>query len=399
MQVILAGLGGGAWDTVPAGVQKSLQGCARVIGAARLLAALPDTVTRDRVAAVRPREILAAIQGAPGPCAVVYSGDTGFYSGCRTLLPLLESAGIPARVYPGLSSVQLLAAALGTPWQDWHLVSAHGVACDPVAAVMQGRPAFFLTGGEDTPAALCAALTAAGLGELEAAVGENLSAPDQRLCRGTAAQLARQIFAPLSVLLVQPASLPPRRTPGWPDDCFRRQEKIPMTKQLVRAAILAKLAPAPGQVLWDVGAGTGSVSIELAAANGGAPVYGVECQPAALALAAENRAALHAWNLRLVEGRAPEALADLPAPDGVFVGGGGKDLAAILDRILEKNPGARVCVSAIALETLAAAQTAMAQRGMAPDICQVAVSTARPAGGLHLLMAGNPIFLITGQRL
>ena len=133
------------------------------------------------------------------------------------------------RVLPGLSSVQLLAAAVGRPWQDWKLVSAHGRVCDPVAEVLSHPQVFFLTGGGDTPATLCAKLTAAGLGAAHALVGENLGTPAEAIRFGLARELAEQTFAPLSVLLIEREALPSRRTPGLPDDAFIRGA-VPMTK-------------------------------------------------------------------------------------------------------------------------------------------------------------------------
>lgn len=211
-------------------------------------------------------------------------------------------------------------------------------------------------------------------------------------------ELAGQTFAPLSVMLAEPARREPSRTPGWQDEVFLRS-KVPMTKQEVRCAVLAKLGIRPGEVVWDIGAGTGSVSVELAFANGGAPVYAVECVPEACDLIRQNREKFGAWNLRLIEGYAPDALAALPAPDAVFLGGTRGAMGRILDAVLSKNPKARVCISAIALETLQNALSEFQNRGMEPEICQIAVSRAKSAGDLHLLMANNPIFLITGSKL
>lgn len=171
-----------------------------------------------------------------------------------------------------------------------------------------------------------------------------------------------------------------------------------MTKQEVRTAVLAKLAVGPGNVLWDVGAGTGSVSVELALAAAGGQVYAIEEKAEAWALIRQNRERFHVWNLKLVEGRAPAALAGLPPPDGVFIGGSGGALPAIVDAALAANPHARLCISAIALETLDAAVRALTDRGIAPQVTQLAVSHSREAGKLHLMMANNPVFLIAGCR-
>ena len=396
--ITLVGMGSGLPGSLTAQGLAALQRADRILGAKRLLEHLPEGCTAQRQAMYKPEEILACLAAHPEESiALVYSGDTGFYSGASKLLPMLRAFGISCRVLPGLSSVQLLSAAIGRPWQDWTLVSAHGCACDPVAQCLEHESVFFLTGGTETPASLCQTLTAAGLGEAHALVGENLGTPEERVRFGTAQELAGQSFAPLSVLLVEHVPRPVRRTPGFPDEIFLRGE-VPMTKQEVRAAALAKLAVRPTDVLWDVGAGTGSVSVELALAAPQGHVYAVECVPEAGQLIRQNREKFAAWNLSLVEGKAPQALEDLPAPDAVFIGGTRGGMEAIVDAVLSKNPDARLCISAIALETLSAAVAALTARGFSAQVTQIAVSRTKPAGKLHLLMANNPTFLITGER-
>lgn len=166
MQVTLIALGSGAEETLTAQARAALRAAACILGAPRLLEGLGPEYPARRIAAVRPEDLIALLLAESGPCAVVYSGDIGFYSGARQMLLRLREQGIEARVLPGLSSVQLLAARLGRPWQDWTLCSAHGTDCDPAAAVMEGKSTFFLTGGALGPAALCARLSEAGLGRL-----------------------------------------------------------------------------------------------------------------------------------------------------------------------------------------------------------------------------------------
>ena len=325
--ITLIGMGSGTPGSLTAQGLAALQGADRILGAKRLLATLPEGCTGNRQALYKPDEILACLAAHPGEeIALVYSGDTGFYSGASQLLPMLRAFGISCRVLPGLSSVQLLAAAVGT-----------------------------------------------------------------------AQELAGQAFASLSVLLVEHAVHPERRTPGLPDEAFIRGE-VPMTKQEVRAAALAKLAVRPADTLWDVGAGTGSVSVELALAAPQGHVYAVECEPDACALIRRNREKFAAWNLSLIEGRAPAALEALPAPDAVFIGGTKGSMAAVVDTVLAKNANARICIAAIALESLSAAIAALTAHGLSAEVTQLAVSRTRPAGRLHLLTANNPIFLITGER-
>lgn len=396
--ITLIGMGAGTPETLTAQSLAALRRADWIFGAKRLLEQLPAGCTEHRKALYKAEEILAWIAQTKAETPVVlYSGDTGFYSGAAGLLEQLRIQGQEATVLPGISSVQLLAAALGRPWQDWKLVSAHGCACDPVAACSAGQPVFFLTGGAETPDTLCAALVRACLGKTAVTVGEELGTAAQKITQGTAAEIAGQSFASLSVLLVEAVPVPIRRTPGLPDEAFLRGE-VPMTKQEIRAAALAKLGVQPEETLWDVGAGTGSVSVELALAAPRGRVYAVECEPDACTLIRKNREKFAAKNLILIEGRAPQALDALPAPDAVFIGGTKGGMAAVVDAVLAKNPRARICISAIALETLSAAIAALTAQGLSAEVTQIAVSRTRPAGRLHLLTANNPIFLITGER-
>lgn len=397
MNVTLIGMGSGQPENLTLQGLAALRQADLILGARRLLAVLPAGCTENRAAAYRPDEVAELLQTSGAENAVlVYSGDTGFYSGASSMMEKLEALGVRARVLPGLSSIQLLAAALGRPWQGWNLVSAHGRTCDPVAECMQGRPTFFLTGGSEDPATLCAQLAAEGFGEVQGVVGQCLGTPEEKLFRGSVKELAAGRFNSLSVLLVEAAEVLPRRAPGLPDEAFERGD-VPMTKQEVRAAVLAKLAVRPEDILWDVGAGTGSVSVELALAAPRGRVYAVECRPEGCALIKANREKFRTRNLVLVEGLAPAALSDLPAPDAVFIGGSKGSLAAIVDAALDKNSDARICVSAIALETLSAAVAALTAKGRTVQVSQIAVSRAKAVGGLHLMMAQNPIYLITGE--
>lgn len=397
MNVTLIGMGSGQPENLTLQGLAALRQADLILGARRLLTVLPAGCTENRAAAYRPDEVAELLQTSGAENAVlVYSGDTGFYSGASSMMEKLEALGVRARVLPGLSSIQLLAAALGRPWQGWNLVSAHGRTCDPVAECMQGRPTFFLTGGSEDPATLCAQLEAEGFGDVQGVVGQCLGTPEEKLFRGSVKELAAGRFNSLSVLLVEAAEVLPRRAPGLPDEAFERGD-VPMTKQEVRAAVLAKLAVRPEDILWDVGAGTGSVSVELALAAPRGRVYAVECRPEGCALIKANREKFRTRNLVLVEGLAPDALSDLPAPDAVFIGGSKGSLAAIVDAALDKNPDARICVSAIALESLSAAVAALTAKGRTVQVSQIAVSRAKAVGGLHLMMAQNPIYLITGE--
>ena len=392
MKISMIGCGCGR-ETLIGAAEKAVKTADALIGAPRLLELFPEV--RMKTPALTPKEIAAALSSLNcNEACVLFSGDSGFYSGTRLLLPMLPERD-ELRILPGISSLQVLAARLEEPWQNWRLCSAHGVECDPVWEVCHGQKVFFLTGGKLGPAEICQMLTEAGLGALSVAVGEELGSRKERICRGTASEFAGGMFSPLSCMLVDAAPRRQSRTPGLPDAEFERTEKVPMTKQEVRAAALAKLSVGPEDTCWDIGTGTGSVAVELALQA--RSVWAVERDEEALRIAARNREKHGAWNLHLKKGSAPEALEGLPKPDAAFVGGSGGQVEEILNAIYYVNQKTRICVSAIALETLQRAVECLRKLGYETEICQIAVSRNRQAGDLTLMLAQNPVYLITGR--
>ena len=392
MKVILIGCGCGE-QSLTAEAAEAIRQADILVGSRRLMDLFGGG--KHCIEAVRPEEIASALKSSwcETACAL-FSGDSGFYSGARRLLPLLE--GEDVAVLPGISSLQMFSAKLQIPWQGWHFCSAHGRKCDPVKEVCRGKPVFFLTGGSVTPAELCRELCAAGLGELPVAVGENLGGQNEQIYQGVADDYVNQIFAPLSVMLAEKAPNRKQYLPGIPDTCFARTEGIPMTKREVRAVALSLLGVKEDSVCWDIGTGTGSVAIELALHTGA--VYGIEQNEDAVSLAEENRRALGAWNLRLIRGHAPEALNSLPEADAVFVGGTGGNGREILRTVLEKSPKASICVTAVTLETLHMASVLLEEEGYETEILQLSASRSRVVGRSHMMTAQNPIWLISGKR-
>ena len=400
MKVSLVGMGPGSPALLTRAATAALARAELFIGAPRLLEPYRQGAVPCREA-VLARDILAALeQSGAENAAVLLSGDTGFYSGAKGLRPLLLEAGMKVETFPGVSSLQYLCAKIGTPWEDIHPASAHGRACAPAELVARHGRVFFLTGetGDQTPRALCAALEQAGWGKARAWVGSRLSYPDEEIFSGRVEEFSRRDFPPLSVLLVQgEPACPPAGTFGIPDSGFVRGQ-VPMTKEEVRAAALSKLRVAPGGTYWDVGAGTGSVSVAISALARDGRVLAVERDPEACGLILENAARFGAGNLTLVQGEAPAALGDLPAPDGVFVGGSGGSLEDILKTALEKNPRVRVVVAAVTLETLsrgAALLDALPLAGV--EVSQITVARARELGRYHLMTGQNPVFLLSGE--
>lgn len=391
------GAGPGARESLTVEAAQRIEAADCLIGSRRMLEDF-SVPGKPAFCAVTSGEILSLLDSHSeyvSP-AVLLSGDVGFYSGARKLIEALGDR--PCRLYPGISSVQYFCARLGIPWQDVRLVSLHGREGDPVREVARSRWTFFLTGGEHSAGSICLALCRSGLGEVQITAGERLSYIDERITRGSACIMAGKEMASPCVLLVENIFFPKKAaytTHGIEDCCFLRAEGIPMTKSEVRAVSLFKLRIREGDIVYDVGAGTGSVSVE-AALRGAGLVYAIEREERARALIEENRRHFGCPNLRIIPGEAPAVLEDLPAPDRVFVGGVGQGMLETLRLVREKNPKARVVANAITIETASRTLQAFDELGFAsPELIQISAARGRRAGDCHMLLAQNPIFILS----
>ena len=300
----------------------------------------------------------------------------------------------------GISSVSWFAARAGIPWQDWKILSSHGRFCDVTGQVLRNRKCFLLlSGAEDlrkTGSLLQEAQKRGVLGHLRLIYGYDLSRPEEEIRACSAQDLTEVTKEGLYVLYIEHAAAEKTPVvPGLSDSAFTRG-KAPMTSSEIRALSLCRLGLTSQAVVWDVGAGTGSVSIEAALACPEGTVFSIEYKPDALGLLAENRAAFCLQNMEIIEGRAPQALEDLPAPTHVFIGGSGGEIGQILKIIFAKNPEARVVVNCITSETLAALHQALERIPVRNLQCaQVSVNREEMLGRYHYLRAGNPVFIIS----
>lgn len=398
MKLSLVGMGMGDAKTMTLQAASVFKKANVVLGAPRLLEMLPKQDGTRYLSLSLPAEVAGEIRRHPEweRVCVALSGDVGFYSGAAKLMELLED--LAPELICGISSPQQLAARLRRPWQDFKLVSAHAGDCDVLAEVLNHPAVFFLAGSSLPPAEICRQLAETGLGDAMVTVAENLCAEDERIVSGAAAELAGQQFAALSVLLVENRRSFTRTvgSPGIAGDEFIRGS-APMTKREVRVNILAQLGICPSDMLWDVGAGTGSVAVEMALLARWGRVYAIECDKEACGLIQQNKEKFGAYNLNVMEGMAPDALDALPAPQAVFIGGSRGNLRAIMEKCLQKNPDVRVVASAVTLETLHEAMASMQAFGLEnSEVVQISVSRAEKTGSLHMLRAQNPVFLISG---
>ncbi|KEJ91176.1 precorrin-6y C5,15-methyltransferase (decarboxylating) subunit CbiE [Synergistes jonesii] len=384
-------------------------------GAAELTPAVREAIAASRAVAVAPRHRHLAA-GHPnviemsdfketferlreelkaGDVSLLVSGDAGIFS----LLPLIKK-NFPDEdivVLPGVSSLQSLCAKAGETWQDAVILSGHGrnIPDEKILdAAEHNRSVIFFCDAKKNPAWLCALLDSAGLGGVNTVVGERLGSEEERVRRGAARELARESFDSLAIVLLINDGFS-ERAPLLPEDSdFIRTEGIPMTHEEVRAVIIAKLRLTPGTVLWDVGAGTGSVSI--AAAQLCRRVHAVEVNAEAAELVRENAKKFRLHNVKVYESSALAKLAELPKPDAVFIGGGGPELPAILDCVSERGSGIRVVVSAVSLKTSALCTVKLSEDGFtAFDAAQIAVSRIKRVGNAQIWQARNPVTIFS----
>lgn len=407
-KVTIIGAGPGNPDLLSRAALDAIDIADVVIGAHRALVGIdvpPDVV---RCELVKTADIVAALTDAASwqRAVVVMTGDVGLFSGARRLVKALSGdVRVDVRIIPGISSASYLAARLARPWQDWRFASAHGVACDIVAEAERTGELFLVTSGGEDPSRLSGELVQAGFGDARVTVAERLSYPDERITCATASEIAGQTFDDLNVMLIEfaggagsPAnSRWPYASSGIPDELFIRGD-VPMTKQEVRAVALAKLRLTATDTVWDVGAGTGSVSIEAALVARAGSVWAVERNVAGVQLIRENADAFGCGNVHAVPGVAPEVLAKLPVPDAVFVGGSAGELPSIVEAAFEKNSQVRLCVPCVTVETLTEACALLSgSRFKGFEACQVSAARAENVGSHHLMKAQNPVFLVSAR--
>jgi precorrin-6Y C5,15-methyltransferase (decarboxylating) len=278
-------------------------------------------------------------------------------------------------------------------------VSAHGREHNAPGEVQRHRRTFVLTGGNYRAEDFARELIERGMGDVKLTVGEKISYPDERIVSGTAAQIANQSFESLAVVFAEnPHPIErPYSAPYLADADFERT-KTPMTKEEVRAVSISKLRIAPEHTVWDVGAGTGSVSVEAAFAASAGRVFAVERNEEATELIERNCEKFGLTNVVVVRGKAPEALETLPAPDRVFIGGSAGNMESIMRLCLEKNPDVRFVVNAVTLETLSETARCFALLGIEDtDMVQLSCTRTRNVGSYHMMDAQNPVWVMSGE--
>lgn len=400
-KVSIVGIGPGSRRAMTEEVRSALHEADCVIGAKRMLETAVDG-GQCLCDAIAPGDIARYIHENPQhrSFAVAMSGDVGFYSGTKKLLPLLADCDVT--VLPGLSSLVYLCARLGTSYEDVYPVSLHGRDHNILSDLRTHSRIFVLVGGENGIGRLCQQLTAAGFGNAKVSAAQRLSYEDEQITIGTAQALSCQTFDSLSVALIETEGSPAVVTHGLPDHVFQRgggtDGIVPMTKSEVRSVCLSKLQLHCDSICWDVGAGTGSVAIEMALQARKGQVYAIEKKDVAIQLLRENSSRFGTGNLTVVPAAAPDACLELPAPTHVFIGGSSGNMRQIIGLILEKNPNARIVATAIALESVAELTACLTAFPFTQtEVVSMTVARDRKAGSYHLMTGQNPIYIFIMQ--
>lgn len=408
-KVALIGIGMGNAGTMTLQGYQRIKEAELLIGAKRMIASIPEELKQGKETFIsyKTEEILQCIKEHKkcSKIAVLFSGDVGFYSGAQKLWEQLEQRKVQedlpceTELVCGISSVVYFASCIGMSWEDMKLMSIHGRNQNVVGALRQQEKVFTLTGGAKGIQELCRELITYGLEDTKIYIGRQLGNEEQTIEKGSPKEFQNYEKEGLCVVvLVNEAAKKAAVTHGIPDEEFLR-EKVPMTKEEVRSISISKLQLSKDSVVYDIGAGTGSISVECARMAVEGTVFAIEKKPQAWALIQKNSEKLAAKNLQIAAGEAPEILKKLPTPTHAFIGGSSGKLEEILLCLWEKNPNVRIVINAISLETIGeVTQLIKKYEFEQKEIVQVNIAKAKEIGNYQMMMGQNPVYVITLQR-
>ncbi|MBQ8687657.1 MAG: precorrin-6y C5,15-methyltransferase (decarboxylating) subunit CbiE [Ruminococcus sp.] len=394
MKIYIVGIGMEGDKTLTPQGLAAIKAADILIGAERMLTPFLH-LSKNTLCSWRTEEITDYLKkNKPQTAAVLMSGDCGFYSGAEKLTAALD--GFDTEVISGISSPVYFCAKIKKSWQNMKCISLHGMEGNLIRHVCRNASCFFLLGGSITPAAVCRRLCRYGMGSIRVYIGERLAYEDEQIYSGRAEDFTELQCGGLSVMVTENPDPEPGTAFGISDARFIRG-KVPMTKSEVRSTVISKLNIGRKDICWDIGCGTGSVSVEMALQCYDGHVFALDQNEEAVQLTKENSIRFGCDNIETISGTAPECLNELPAPDRIFIGGSSGRLPEILTVVFEKNPAACVVITAVSLETLGDAVSALEQYSHhTPDIVQLSVTRTRKAGNHTMLSAENPVFIIKG---
>lgn len=396
LQITLVGIGMGAREQMTQEAQDACSQADILFGAGRILQALEwCQVPKENIyEADKINDYLDEHKQYCRP-VVAFSGDTGFYSGARRFAQLYENTPeVTLTFLPGITTVQAFAAKLHTTWQDIHLSSIHGRRENLINELRYNSRIFCLASQSSDICRISKLLLEYGYEKVKITVAQNLSYPDERITQGYPNQMIDYEEKGLCAFLLENEE-ERQVTYGLPDDYFIRG-KVPMTKEEVRAVSVAKLHLTPESVVYDIGAGTGSVSVECAIHLKTGEVYAIERKEEAVELIRQNARKAGTDNLHVISGTAPQILAgnELPTPTHVFIGGSGRNLESILNTVYKMNPDVRIVINAVTLETQNELLTYVRKYEiMDAEIVTIQASRSELIAGYHMMKGENPVMI------
>ncbi len=404
IRVTLAGAGCGSPGNMTEEVKTEIYSSDYVFAAKRILDSIktraktyPYYLAKDIIPVIRKLRDEHA-QGFK--VTILFSGDTGFYSGCEKMYEELRGEDyIDLRILPGISSVSMLSAKTNISWQDACIVSAHGVddikwKAELMKKVPFNKKTFFITSGVGDVNSIFSLLTENNLGNVEIKLGYRLSYEDEKIY-----SLKVSEYQPLSEeglytgVIINENPVSGLVVPSIGDNEFIRED-VPMTKEEVRSLSVCKLKLKNKSVVYDIGSGTGSIAIQSAAMSQDIKVYAIERSHEAVELINKNIKKLAVNNISVIESEAPDKLKELPPADCAFIGGSGGRLCDILKALYEINPAMRIVLNAISLESISGMNEALKSFAHEElDIIQVSINKVNRIGDYSMIKANNPVFI------
>lgn len=407
LHIILAGVGMGSEAGLTGEAQTAVKEADILLGAERLIAPYPSPAEKKPYyLAEQIIPYLKAIQEngryfGSVKVVVLFSGDSGFYSGCENVYRALDKEikegriDGALRVLPGISSVAALAARVGESYQDAAVYSMHGKkVTNIVNKIRRSSKVFLLTSGVQDVNRLGMLLEQAGMEECRVTVGYQLAQPGEQVLHLSPRECGERREEGLYICMVKnPKAEDETVTHGMPDSAFLR-DQIPMTKEEVREISICKLRLRRNAVVYDIGSGTGSMAVEIAGLSDEIRVYALERKREAVDLIRRNQEKFGLENIEVAETEAPEGMDGLPAATHAFIGGSGGKLEKILEKLYRINPEMRVVLNAVSLETIFAVRELFSDdRIENEEIVQVQINRSQKAGSHHLMRAENPIWI------
>ena len=405
-QIILAGIGMGSGDVITEEVRRLIEEADCLIGAERMLTcAINLRNTEEERTGVcakyqeyKTEKIISYIQEHKEykQVVILLSGDTGFYSGAKKLKEQLADIDkCEITILPGISSLSYLASKVGVSWEDAKILSLHGKDMNFVQTIHRHPKTFLLLGGKNTGRYFYEALSEYGLGDVQVHIGRQMSYEEEKILSGKLCEMKAEDFEGLCAVLVENQFYCKSAGMHLKDEEFIRG-KVPMTKSEVRSVSIAELELTEDAVVYDIGAGTGSVSIEIARAGEQIRVYAIEKNSEGVELIDQNRKKFKTDGVRIIEGLAPQALEELEAPTHAFIGGSSGNLREIVQLLQKKNPDVRIVINAISLETVSEVM-GLVEEGILPDaeILQISAARSKVLGRYHMMMGQNPVYIIS----